>query len=213
MDSRQPPKQEQTELQEMLAMLQGSSIYKYFDKKLESREGTTFLGLFSFFDSFLVFIPMEPIVALYAIKRPEKSILSITAFTTFMNVLGYVTVFYLGLLGSSYILDIVEKYFGALPVDRVSGLLEQGIIPLTAISGFFSFPVPLTIFSFTSGVLAIAILPFIVGVAIGKAGRYSISAYAGRYYGVAFLEKILQHTALFYFVLAIAAVLLWFKFV
>jgi len=133
-----------------------------------------YLAVTSFAESSFFPIPVDVMLAPMVLGRPEKA-WRYAAITTIMSVLG-------GLLGYMIGAFFFETY-GAQMLDffhaheafesTKASYNEYGML-IILLAGFT--PIPYKIFTIASGVMNIAILPFIVMSILGRGGRFFLVA-------------------------------------
>ncbi len=149
-----------------------------------------FLGIFSFFESIIIPIPVDPLMMAICASRPKSSI---TAFlwTVIGSLLGATVGYFLGLYFSSFVQDILLTYL--ISTEQWDSLIQayaKGAFFFVFIGGFT--PLPFKVFAVTAGIFNGAFLPFILGAAVGRSLRFGIIAVLFYFYGheiKAWIEK------------------------
>ena len=148
-----------------------------------------YLAILSFSESVIFPIPPDVMLAPMALAKPHRA-WSLAAITTLASVMGGIVGFALGY----FAFDMVVA-----PMIEAGGYqerYEQAVSWFTTygfwvvfIAGFS--PIPYKVFTVSAGALHMAILPFILASAIGRAGRFFLVA-GLIYWGGEAMEKKLR---------------------
>lgn len=214
-------KKQMTLLEESFEEMKQMKIVRFFDRMLESKYGLYFLPLIVLVDVYLLILPLEPILAVYAIKHQKIKIWMIAMISTVVSLFGYLSLYWLGFYFSDVTLSIFGRIFDASQITEAGALLSTPLvifgqsIHAAAVFGFTSalasVPIPLSVFTFSVGVFKIAVVPFTIMFFIGRFVRYYLSAWVGRKYGVAALEAVFKNVFFFALFLLVSIAVLIYK--
>ncbi len=140
-----------------------------------------FLGLFSFFESIIIPVPVDPLIMAVCASRPKASFIALL-WTVIGSLLGACVGYLLGLYFSESMQNILMHYF--LTADQWNYLVEgyaKGAFLFVFIGGFT--PLPFKVFAVSAGLLNGAFLPFILGATVGRTLRFGIIATLFYFYG------------------------------
>ena len=224
MDEQQDNNKEQVKmnlLEESFEELKQMKIVKWFERMLESKYGLYLLPLIVLIDTYLLILPLEPILAAYAIKNREVPLWVIGLVSGVVSLLGYLSLYFAGYYFSGATLGFFEAMFGSGQITATGELLnktieingsEMNMASLFAFtSAIASLPVPLSVFTFSVGVFKIAVVPFTIMFFVGRTIRYYLSAWVGRKYGLAALEAVFKNVFIFALVLVISLAMIAYK--
>lgn len=148
-----------------------------------------YLAFISFLESIIFPIPVDVMLAPMALAKPHRA-WSLAAITTLASVAGGVVGFLLGYF--AFDLLVAPMIEAAGYQDRyeqaVNWFTEYGFW-VVFIAGFS--PIPYKVFTVSAGALHMAILPFILASAVGRAGRFFLVA-GLIYWGGENMEKKLR---------------------
>ena len=148
-----------------------------------------YLAFISFLESIIFPIPVDVMLAPMALAKPHRA-WSLAAITTLASVAGGVVGFLLGYF--AFDLLVAPMIEAAGYQDRyeqaVNWFTEYGFW-VVFIAGFS--PIPYKVFTVSAGALHMAILPFILASAVGRAGRFFLVA-GLIYWGGEKMEKKLR---------------------
>lgn len=211
----------QSVMEESFEDIKQMRIVKWTDRMLGSRHGLYLLPLIVLIDTYLLILPLEPILAVYAIKNKHVPLWVIGLVSGVVSLLGYLSLYFAGFYFSGATLGFFESAFGLEQIEVVSELLKRTIefngatINIASLFAFSSaiasVPVPLSVFTFSVGVFKVAVVPFTIMFFIGRTIRYYLSAWVGRKYGVAALEAVFKNVFLFAALLAVSIALIAYK--
>ncbi len=155
------------------------TVSQYLDRILQlanHRHAPYYLGGISFTEA--VFLPIPPDMLLIPMALANKTKAWRWAFlTTITSVLGGL----IGYLIGAYLYDsvgraLVEFYGLSSHFESLAHWYDNYGIWVVLVSGFL--PIPYKVFTIASGVFAMALLPFLIGSAIGRATRFfAVSAF------------------------------------
>jgi len=209
-------------LEESFQELMDTRIIRWFDRMLGSKYGIYMLPFVVFIDTYLLILPLEPILALYAIRNKATKIWKIAVISTLMSLIGYASLYAVGYHFSEQTLSVLGGIFDRDQIEAAGLLLTKGyeiggmVFSLAAVVGFTSalasVPIPLSAFTYGAGVLRVSFLPFALSFVIGRYIRYYLSTYLGRVYGVKMLEATLKNIYVFTLLLLVSFVIIVFRF-
>ena len=218
---KNPKQQVEEMMQESLDEFKQTRIFKWFDYMLGSKYGLYVLPIIVMVDVYLLILPLEPILAAYAIKHKKTSLHTITFVSVFVSLFGYISLYLVGQSVSGGAREFLGGIFGEEGITRAGELFAQdwtiagitiGISALLALaSALASVPIPLSVLTFSAGVFSIPLLPFAVMFTIGRYARYYLSAWLGRKYGVAALESVFKNIYVFTGLFLVSATIILFK--
>jgi membrane protein YqaA with SNARE-associated domain len=139
------------------------------------------LFLISYLENFISPIPGDILVAPLAAHHPHRKWF-IVLYATFASVLGSLTGYVIGyFLFQSIGAPLVAWYGGEDAFTLFKNVFEKyGFATLFVVA--FT-PLPDKIFTVLSGVASIALFPFVLAMALGRALRFGIVAYLAATYG------------------------------
>lgn len=129
-----------------------------------------YLGALSFAESSFFPIPPDVMLAPMTLSKPQKA-WYFAALTTVTSVLGGLFGYLIGyFLFEEIGQPLIELYNAQAKFDQAKLWFDQYGIWVVFVAGFS--PIPYKAFTVTSGVLSLALLPFIVASAIGRGARF-----------------------------------------
>lgn len=164
-----------------------SKLYLHVMEWSRHKYATYWLALVSFTESSCFLIPPDVMLAPMTLAKPEKAWFY-ASLTTITSVLG-------GLLG--YIIGItafqlIEPWLVSLGYMDAYHLAEKWFMQwgfwAIFLAGFT--PIPYKIFTIASGAAGMALIPFIIGSAIGRGMRFFLVAALMRWGGVGLEAKL-----------------------
>ena len=170
-----------------------------------------FLGLFSFFESIIIPIPVDPLIMAVCASRPKASHIA-WLWTVIGSLLGACVGYFLGLYFSESMQIFLMKYL--ISADQWSYLIEgyaKGAFLFVFIGGFT--PLPFKVFAISAGLLNGTFLPFILGAAVGRSLRFGIIAVLFYFYGreiKTWMDKNFEKLVLIITAIVLIAALLYF---
>ncbi len=211
----------QETLEESFEELKQMRIVRWTDRMLGSRHGIYLLPIIVLIDTYLLILPLEPILAVYAIKNKHVPLWVIGLVSGIVSLFGYLSLYFAGFYFSGATLGLFENTFGLEQIETAGELLRRTVefngvtINIASLFAFSSalasVPIPLSVFTFSVGVFKVAIVPFTIMFFIGRTIRYYLSAWVGRKYGVAALEAVFKNVFAFAALLAVSVALLAYK--
>ena len=178
-------------------------IYEKSIKLASHKSSKTFLGIISFFESFIFPIPPDVFIIPITLANKKKWV-KIAMVATIGSVLGACLGY---LIGYIFFNEIGIKIFELYGVDNVSFLKDKvssegGVIAwitLLAIAGFT--PVPFKLLTITSGFVNFNIFYFIIISALTRGSRFFILTFLIGNFGLA-MKKIIERKLLRFSILA-----------
>jgi membrane protein YqaA with SNARE-associated domain len=168
-----------------------SLFSKLYDQVLQwsrHKYAVYWLALVSFTESSCFLIPPDVMLAPMTLAKPEKAWFY-AGLTTVSSVLGGLLGYVIGMTAFQFI----EPWFISLGYIDSYHLAEQWFAQwgfwAIFLAGFT--PIPYKVFTIASGVAGMALVPFIVGSAIGRGMRFFLVAGLMRWGGVR-LEAVLR---------------------
>jgi len=148
-----------------------------YDKVLvwsRHRHAERYLGALSFAESSFFPIPPDVMLAPMVLAQRQRA-WWLAALTTLTSVTGGVA----GYLIGKFLFDqigqpVVEIYHAQEKFEHVKALFLEYGIWIVFIAGFT--PIPYKLFTITSGVMSMALLPFVLASAIGRGARFFLVA-------------------------------------
>lgn len=165
-------------------------LYDRVIKWSRHRHAPRYLALLSFSESSFFPIPPDVMLAPMVLARRERA-WYLASVTTIASVLGGLLGYLIGwVLFDQIGQPIIELYGAERQFETVKGWFDQYGVWVVFVAGFS--PIPYKLFTVTSGVLAMALVPFILASAVGRGARFFLVAGLIRWGGepfAAFIEK------------------------
>lgn len=186
-------------------------FYNLCTELAQNKWAMPFLGLFSFFESIIIPIPVDPLITAVCASRPKASHIA-WLWTVLGSLLGACVGYFLGLYFSESMQIFLMKYF--ISADQWSYLISgyaKGAFLFVFIGGFT--PLPFKVFAISAGLLNGAFLPFILGAAVGRSLRFGIIAVLFYFYGreiKTWMDKNFEKLVLIITAIVLLAALLYF---
>ena len=184
-------------------------IYNWTLSLAERKFSGLWLGLLSFAEASFFPIPPDVLLIPLCLGKMKKAF-KFAFICSIASVLGGIAGYAIGAF-AWYELD--ELFFQYIPgftpekFDRLESWYEDWGWPLVFIAGFS--PIPYKIFTVASGVLGMALWPFILASAVSRSARFFLVAFLLAKFGEPMKEKIDKHfnlLALLFAVLLIGGV-------
>lgn len=211
----------QTILEESYEELKQMRVVKFVNYLLESKWGPYALPVIVLIDVYLLILPLEPILAAYAIKHKKSRPWMLAFVSTAVSLVGYLSLYAVGFYFSEQTLSFFSGLFGTEQIDLAGELLARDFalwgyaLSVPAILGLSaalaSVPVPLSVLTFSMGVFQVPLLAYCVMFCIGRYIRYYIAAWVGRKYGMQAIEAVFKNIYIFTLLLAVSILLILFK--
>ena len=164
-----------------------SSLYKRVMQWSRHQYATYWLALVSFTESSCFLIPPDVMLAPMTLAKPEKAWFY-AGLTTITSVLGGLLGYFIG----SFAFQFIEPWLISLHyIDSfhiAETWFEQWGFWAILLAGFT--PIPYKVFTIASGTLGMALIPFIVGSAIGRGARFFLVAGLMRWGGEKLESKL-----------------------
>ena len=168
-------------------------IYEWTLSLAERRLSGLWLGLLSFAEA--SFFPIPPDVLLIPLCLGKmKNAFKFAFICSIASVLGGVAGYAIGAFAWDELSGLFFQYIpGFTPekFDQLKSWYEEWGWPLVFIAGFS--PIPYKIFTVASGVLGMALWPFILASAISRSARFFLVAFLLAKFGEPMKEKIDKH--------------------
>lgn len=165
-------------------------LYDRVIKWSRHRHAPRYLALLSFSESSFFPIPPDVMLAPMVLARRERA-WYLASVTTSASVLGGLLGYLIGwVLFDQIGQPIIELYGAERQFETVKDWFDQYGVWVVFVAGFS--PIPYKLFTVTSGVLAMALVPFILASAVGRGARFFLVAGLIRWGGepfAAFIEK------------------------
>lgn len=153
------------------------------------RHAPRYLGVLSFTESSFFPIPPDVMLAPMVLARPERT-WWLATLTTVTSVLGGVFGYFIGaLLFSEIGRPLIELYHAEAAFERVQQWFADYGVWVVLLAGFS--PIPYKLFTITSGMLSMALAPFVLASCLGRGARFFLVA-ALLYWGGARFERFLR---------------------
>lgn len=154
------------------------------------RHAPRYLALLSFTESSFFPIPPDVMLAPMVLAQRERA-WYLAGITTLASVLGGLLGYLIGwVLFEQLGQPIIELYDAERQFQTVKDWFDEYGVWVVFVAGFS--PIPYKLFTVTSGLLAMAILPFILASAVGRGARFFLVAGLIHWGGepfAAFIEK------------------------
>ena len=187
-----------------------SSLYRIVLGWAAHPNAPRYLGMLSFAESSFFPVPPDVMLAPMALSRPDRA-WYFAAITTVTSVLGGVLGYAIGyFLFEELGQPLIDMYHAQSKFDTVKDWFDEYGVWVIFVAGFS--PIPYKLFTVTSGVLSMALLPFIVVSAIGRGARFFLVAgliYWGGEKFANFLEKRIDLIGWAVVVLIVIGLVVW----
>ncbi|MDZ7841309.1 MAG: YqaA family protein [Gammaproteobacteria bacterium] len=154
------------------------------------RHAPRYLALLSFTESSFFPIPPDVMLAPMVLAQRERA-WYLASITTIASVLGGLLGYLIGwVLFDQLGQPIIEFYDAEQKLETVKAWFDEYGVWVVFIAGFS--PVPYKLFTVTSGLLSMALLPFVLASAVGRGARFFLVAGLIHWGGepfAAFIEK------------------------
>ena len=168
-------------------------IYNWTLSLAERKFSGLWLGLLSFAEASFFPIPPDVLLIPLCLGKMKKAF-KFAFICSIASVLGGIAGYVIG----AYAWDELSRFFfeyipGFTPekFDQLKAWYEEWGWPLVFIAGFS--PIPYKIFTVASGVLGMALWPFILASAVSRSARFFLVAFLLAKFGEPMKEKIDKH--------------------
>ena len=168
-------------------------IYNWTLSLAERKFSGLWLGLLSFAEASFFPIPPDVLLIPLCLGKMKKAF-KFALICSITSVLGGIAGYVIG----AYAWDELSRFFfeyipGFTPekFDQLKAWYEEWGWPLVFIAGFS--PIPYKIFTVASGVLGMALWPFILASAVSRSARFFLVAFLLAKFGEPMKEKIDKH--------------------
>ena len=168
-------------------------IYEWTLSLAERRLSGLWLGLLSFAEASFFPIPPDVLLIPLCLGKMKKAF-KFAFICSIASVLGGVAGYAIGAFAWDELSGLFFQYIpGFTPekFDQLKPWYEEWGWPLVFIAGFS--PIPYKIFTVASGVLGMALWPFILASAISRSARFFLVAFLLAKFGEPMKEKIDKH--------------------
>ena len=168
-------------------------IYEWTLSLAERRLSSLWLGLLSFAEASFFPIPPDVLLIPLCLGKMKKAF-KFAFICSIASVLGGVAGYAIGAFAWDELSGLFFQYIpGFTPekFDQLKSWYEEWGWPLVFIAGFS--PIPYKIFTVASGVLGMALWPFILASAISRSARFFLVAFLLAKFGEPMKEKIDKH--------------------
>ena len=168
-------------------------IYEWTLSLAERRLSGLWLGLLSFAEASFFPIPPDVLLIPLCLGKMKKAF-KFAFICSIASVLGGVAGYAIGAFAWDELSGLFFRYIpGFTPekFDQLKSWYEEWGWPLVFIAGFS--PIPYKIFTVASGVLGMALWPFIIASAISRSARFFLVAFLLAKFGEPMKEKIDKH--------------------
>jgi membrane protein YqaA with SNARE-associated domain len=185
-------------------------VYNWTLSLAEKKMSGLWLGLLSFAEASFFPIPPDVLLIPLCLGKMKKAF-QFALICSIASVLGGLAGYAIGAFAWEELSATFFKYIpGFTPekFDRLQSWYEEWGWPLVFLAGFS--PIPYKIFTVASGVLGMAIMPFILASAISRSARFFLVAFLMAKFGEPMKEKIDKHfnlLALLFGILLVGGVL------
>lgn len=166
-----------------------SPLYKKVLQWSKHEHAPRYLGALSFAESSFFPIPPDVMLAPMVLARRQRA-WYYAALTTVTSVLGGLAGYFIGMfLFAELGQPLIDMYHAQQKFDLAKAWFDNYGVWIVFIAGFS--PIPYKLFTITSGVMALAVLPFTLASVIGRGARFFLVA-ALLYWGGERLEQFLH---------------------
>lgn len=144
------------------------------------RHAERYLAAVSAAESVVFPIPPDVMLAPMALARPDRG-LRYATICTLASVLGGVLGFLLGAFALDAVMPWIERAGKRETFEQIHQLFATYGFWIVFIAGFT--PIPYKIFTIASGAAGMGFLPFLIGSAVGRGGRFFLVALLLRWGG------------------------------
>ncbi len=182
-----------------------------YDKVLvwsRHRHATRYLGALSFAESSFFPVPPDVMLAPMVLAQRQRA-WWLAALTTVTSVAGGIAGYVIGMFLFEQIgQPVVDLYHAQEKFEHVKQLFINNGIWIVLIAGFT--PIPYKLFTITSGVMSMALLPFVLASVVGRGARFFLVAGLLYFGGERFESFLRQWVDIIGWAVIFLAVLLYF---
>lgn len=178
-------------------------VYNWTLSLAEKKLAGLWLGLLSFAEASFFPIPPDVLLIPLCLGKMKKAF-NFAFICSLGSVLGGLAGYAVGAFAWDELSGLFFQYIpGFTPekFDRLKSWYEEWGWPLVFLAGFS--PIPYKIFTVASGVLGMALFPFVLASAISRSARFFLVAFLMAKFGEPMKEKIDKHFNLLAFVFGI----------
>lgn len=132
-----------------------------------------YLGGLSFAESSFFPIPPDVMLAPMSMAQPKRA-LGFATLTTLTSVLGGLLGYLIGMFSFELVAPLLQEGRYAEGFERAKVWFDQWGFLAVLVAGFS--PIPYKVFTITAGVLAMALLPFVLASFVGRGARFYLVA-------------------------------------
>lgn len=148
------------------------------------------LGTLSFIESVIFPIPTDVLLAPMVLAQPPKWLYYGTIATVF-SVLGGVFGYLLGAWAFDWASPWIPAGNGAQTFAEVQRLFQEWGVWFVFVAAFT--PIPYKVFTLSAGFMSLALIPFIIASAAGRAARFFLVAGIVRWIGARYESQLRRH--------------------
>ena len=159
---------------------------EHYDRAMRAagtRFARYFLYIFSFFESIIIPIPTDPLLAACVHARPAQW-KQIALLCALWSAAGGAVGWYLGAFSADYVMAFVDQLPHAVmnedKFQAVSDAFQKLGLPLVLIGAFT--PLPFKVIAISSGLFGYPLLPFLAVATMGRIARFLLVAAMVRYH-------------------------------
>lgn len=169
-----------------MPVLKHSVFNAYYERALTTA-GTSFarlfLYVFSFFESIIIPIPTDPLLAACTHAKPHLW-KQIALYCALASVAGGAVGWYLGAFAESYVMALIDQLphsvMNADKFEKVADAFQKLGLPLVLIGAFT--PLPFKVIAISAGLFGYPLWGFIVIATIGRISRFLLVGAMVRYH-------------------------------
>ncbi len=156
-------------------------------------------------------IPVDVMLAPMTLATPRRW-WKLALLATLGSVLGGVVGFLLGQFALEAVMPWIERAGQAQTFADINAMFEKYGFWIVVVAGFT--PIPYKVFTIASGAAGMALLPFVLGSIVGRAGRFLMVAGLVAWFGPKFEHVFRRYIEIIGWVVGVAALLAfaWLQF-
>lgn len=148
-----------------------------------TRFARLFLYVFSFFESIIIPIPTDPLLAACTHAKPQQW-KQIALYCALASVAGGAVGWYLGAFAETYVMALIDQLPHAVmneeKFNKVAVAFQKVGLPLVLIGAFT--PLPFKVIAISAGLFGYPLASFVVIATIGRIGRFLLVGAIVRYH-------------------------------